>query len=325
MNRISRSLVRLLDVVNRKGKSAGVRLVQYTGKSPHLIHPKHLLDSPGHDWYLHDLRPADVVLDVGCANGAHTLRAAARCAQVFGCDSDASQLQVARQEAMQRRLANAYLFAWDITGPLPFPDRHFDTALFLDVIEHLHPRVAVLREIRRVLKDDGRLLVSGPNRDTSWRRRLREAGLFDYSDPDHKVEYSRADFIAELGAGGFAVRGELMPVVYDTCWAGLIDALGGLSLAAYGRLARGSERWRCVAPMRVRDSARWRRRRRGEDLSRHRVLPAARAGRRRVEHGCARARARRRGDRRRRDHAELRRRAARGARRLHACCASRFR
>jgi len=237
MNRISRSLVRLLDAVNRKGKSAGVRLVRYTGKSPYFIHPKHLVDSPGHDWYLRDLRAADVVLDVGCANGAHTLRAAARCAQVFGCDSDARQLRVARQEAMQRRLANAHLFAWDITEPLPFPDCHFDVALFLDVIEHLHPRVAVLREIHRVLKDDGQLLVSGPNRDTAWRQRLREAGLFAYSDPDHKVEYSRAEFVAELGAGGFAVDGDLMPVVYDTRWAGPIDALGGLSLSVYRRLA----------------------------------------------------------------------------------------
>ena len=295
MNRISRSLVRLLDVVNRKGKSAGVRLVQYTGKSPHLIHPKHLLDSPGHDWYLHDLRPADVVLDVGCANGAHTLRAAARCAQVFGCDSDASQLQVARQEAMQRRLANAYLFAWDITGPLPFPDRHFDTALFLDVIEHLHPRVAVLREIRRVLKDDGRLLVSGPNRDTSWRRRLREAGLFDYSDPDHKVEYSARP--TSRRAWRRRVRGarRAEPVVYDTCWAGAHRRARRPARSSVVRAdwRRGSERRRCVAPTRARDSAPWRRRRRGEDLPRHRVLSAPRAGRRRVEHGRAGARARR--------------------------------
>src|SRR4029450_8342383 len=52
-------------------------------------------------------------------------------------------------------------------------ERSFDAALFFDVIEHLAPRVEVLREIFRVLKDDGRLLVSGPNRETRWRRTLR--------------------------------------------------------------------------------------------------------------------------------------------------------
>jgi len=82
------------------------------------------------------------------------------------------------------------------------------------------PRVDVLREIRRVLKGDGRLLVSGPNRETRWRRALREAGLLSYSDPDHKIEYTADEFLAELGAPGFEPDGPLMPVVLDTPWAG---------------------------------------------------------------------------------------------------------
>jgi len=234
---MSRTLVKLIDVANRRGKSVGVRLVRYTGKSPHFIHPKHLIESPWHDWYLEHLRPSDRVLDLGCANGAHTVRAAARCASIFGCDYDPRQLRVARAEAARLGRANVHLFAWDITRRLPFADRHFDVVLFLDVIEHLHPRVAVLGEIHRVLKDDGRLLVSGPNRDSSWRRRLRAAGLFAYSDPDHKIEYTRVEFTEELHAGGFTVSGGLRPVVYDTPWAGAIDALGGLSLGLYRRLA----------------------------------------------------------------------------------------
>jgi SAM-dependent methyltransferase len=114
----------------------------------------------------------------------------------------------------------------------------FDAVLFLDVIEHLIPRVEVLREIRRVLADDGRLLISAPSRTTSWRGRLREAALFSFSDPDHKVEYDREEFVAELRAGGFKLRDDVMPVVYDTPWAGVIDALGGLSLSLYARLSR---------------------------------------------------------------------------------------
>ena len=243
---MTRWLVRAADLVNRKGKSVGVRLVRYTGKSPHFIHPKHLVDTPWHDWYAEHLRLSDVVLDVGCANGAHTLVAAARCRHVFGLDYDPRQLAVARATARQRGIANAHLFAWDVTGRFPFADGAFDAALFLDVIEHLHPRVAVLREIRRVLRPDGRLLVSGPNRDSSWRRTLRGAGLFAYSDPDHKIEYSREEFLTELAAGGFAPVGPVMPAVYDTPWAGAIDAVGGLSLGLYRRLSR----WKREAALR---------------------------------------------------------------------------
>lgn len=233
-----RSVVAAVDAVNRRGKAVGVRLVKYTGKSPHFIHPKHLVEAPWHDWYLEHLRAPDVILDVGCANGAHTLKAARRARRVFGMDHDLAQLAVARASARSLGLANVHVFAWDLTHRFPFADARFDAVLFLDVIEHLEPRVQVLAEIRRVLRPSGRLLVSGPNRETAWRRRLRDAGLFAYSDPDHKVEYTEAEFLAELRAGGFEPVGPVMPVVYDTPWAGLIDALGGVSLRLYARLHR---------------------------------------------------------------------------------------
>jgi SAM-dependent methyltransferase len=237
MTRWPRPLVAGLDLLNRRGKSAAVRLVRYTGKSPHFIHPKHLVETPGHDWYVAHLGPGDVVLDVGCANGAHTLKAAARVKRVVGMDYDLGQLRVATESARARGLGNLQVFAWDLARPFPFPDAAFDAALFLDVIEHLDGRQPVLREIRRVLKSGGRLLVSGPNRESRWRDRLRRAGLFAFQDADHKVEYTRGEFLAELEAAGFVVEGPLEPVVYDTPWAGLIDAVGGLSLGVYARLA----------------------------------------------------------------------------------------
>ncbi len=231
-------LLAALDGLNRRGAAVAVRLVRYTGKSRHFIHPKHLVDAPWHDWYLEYLRPADVVLDVGCANGAHTAKVARRVKRVVGMDYDVGELRAAEEQVRRLGLDNVHLFAWDLTRPFPFPDARFDAALFLDVIEHLEPRVEVLREIGRALKPDGRLLVSGPNRETTWRRRLRGAGLFAFSDPDHRIEYSQEEFLAELRAGGFVPNGPVLPVVYDTPWAGLIDVVGGISLALYARLAR---------------------------------------------------------------------------------------
>jgi SAM-dependent methyltransferase len=101
------------------------------------------------------------------------------------------------------------------------------SALFLDVIEHLVPRPAVLSEIRRVLRPGGRMIVSGPNRETTWRR-LR----------DHRIEYTEPEFLAELRACGFVTRLPVGPIVYDTPWAGMIDAIGGISLGLYSRLSR---------------------------------------------------------------------------------------
>jgi SAM-dependent methyltransferase len=241
-----RPLVAVLDSLDRRGGALAVRLVKYTGKSPEAVHPKHLLDTAWHHWYVDYLKPDDVVLDLGCGNGAHTLAAAGRARRVYGLDADVGQLAVAAATADRRRLDNVALAAWDITRPLPFPDATFDAVLFLDVIEHLEPRVAVLREIRRVLRPEGRLLLSAPHRETSWRRRLRAAGRFAYSDADHKVEYSRESLLSELASGGFAPSEPIMPVVYDTPFAGLIDVVGGVALGPYARLVR----WKRAAALR---------------------------------------------------------------------------
>ena len=251
MNGVARLVVRSVDLVNRRGKSFGARLVKLTGKRPYIIHPKHLVDHAWHDWYLPSLGRDDLVLDVGCSNGAHLVRAARRCRSIVGMDYDVLQLGIAVRTIREQRLANARVFAWEITGPFPFPDGTFDTALFLDVIEHLGPRIAVLSEIHRVLKADGRLLVSAPNRDTRWRRALRDAGLFAYSDADHKIEYARGEFLAELAAGGFEPEGPVMPVVLDTPWAGMIDVIGGVSLPLYERLSR----WKREAALRRPDES----------------------------------------------------------------------
>ena len=232
-----RPLVAALDLLNRRGAGIAVRLTRYTGKSAHAVHPKHLGDAPWHHWYVEHLQPADLVLDLGCSNGAHALVAARRVRGVVGVDYDRAALGVAADSARRAGRGNLHLLAVDVTERLPFRDASFDAVLFLDVIEHLEPRRHVLGEIARVLRPDGRLLVSAPNRETSWRRRLREAGLFAFSDPDHKIEYSEAEFRDELRAGGFALDGPVMPVVYDTAWAGVIDVVGGLSLPAYRRLS----------------------------------------------------------------------------------------
>lgn len=49
------------------------------------------------------------------------------------------------------------------TDPLPYADNSFDLVTFTEVIEHVEHHQDVLREIHRVLKDDGYLIVTTPN------------------------------------------------------------------------------------------------------------------------------------------------------------------
>lgn len=218
----------------KAGSALACRLVQWTGKSRWPIHPKHLVDVRP-PWYLVRLRSTDTVLDLGCGNGQHTLRAAPAVHAIVGVDYDPKLLAVAAADARARGVTNVRFTTGDLERTLPFPADAFDAVLALDVLEHLHQRDQAFREMRRVLKPGGRLLIAVPNRETSWKRRLRSAGLPFYSDPDHKYEYARDEFLNECQRYGFRVTA-CDPVVVDVWYAGLIDIVGGLALAPYRRL-----------------------------------------------------------------------------------------
>jgi 2-polyprenyl-3-methyl-5-hydroxy-6-metoxy-1,4-benzoquinol methylase len=104
MTPLGRLVVRGIDVVNRRGKAVGVRLVKLTGKRGYAIHPKHLVDHPWHFWYVPHLRPTDCVLDVGCGNGTFVVRAARECRRIVGMEYDPRNLAVAAR--MARELAS---------------------------------------------------------------------------------------------------------------------------------------------------------------------------------------------------------------------------
>jgi hypothetical protein len=81
------------------------------------------------------------------------------------------------------------------------------------------------------------MLLSIPQRDTTWKRVRAGVGLPSYADPDHKIEYSQAEIEYELHKNGFTCE-SIAPIVYDTPLAGPIDLLGGFSLDLYRRLAQ---------------------------------------------------------------------------------------
>lgn len=230
--------------LNVLAKSAAVRLTKLTGKSPMPIHPKHLIKTEANQhWYLTKIEPGSLVLDVGCGNGAHSLAAAGQAARVAGIDYNWNHLQMARRLSVMQKKENATFLFGSVEQTLPFPNGCFDRVLLLDVIEHLVDRVGTLREIYRVLRPEGMLFVSAPNRETSWKRKLKSVGLFYYTDPDHKIEYTWEELCTELRDGGFEPQGQPQPIVYDTPWAGLIDLTGGVSLSLYRRLSR----WKALA------------------------------------------------------------------------------
>jgi ubiquinone/menaquinone biosynthesis C-methylase UbiE len=76
--------------------------------------------------------------------------------EVVGIDPSRELLEMARRRAA--RMALAVEFLEDSAESLPLPDGHFDTAVVTWTLCSIPDPVQALREIRRVLKPEGRLL-----------------------------------------------------------------------------------------------------------------------------------------------------------------------
>jgi SAM-dependent methyltransferase len=98
------------------------------------------------------------VLDLGCAFGFATLRLARKGYETVGVDSSARYIAWAKRRHPQGQ----YLLA--PAEALPLPDASFEGVLLLDVLEHVVDEQAVMREVWRVLKPGGTLILSVPHR-----------------------------------------------------------------------------------------------------------------------------------------------------------------
>ena len=98
------------------------------------------------------------VLDLGCAFGFATLKLARKGYTTIGVDNSARYIAWARR----RHPGGTYLQS--SAESLPLEDASFDAVLCLDVLEHVVDQAAVIREIERVLRPEGMLILSVPHR-----------------------------------------------------------------------------------------------------------------------------------------------------------------
>lgn len=208
------------------GSALACRLTQLTGKAPVPTHPKHLVDF-GQFYYLPYLKKTDRVLDLGCHAGEHSFKAAPKVKQIIGIDINLLP---------HGRCPNNVKFqTGDLEKKLPFPDKSFHKVFLFAVLEHIRRRRQLLQEIRRVLKPRGLLFISVPNKNTAWKKLQRSVGLTGFSDPDHKLEFSRSQIISLLQHHQFSLV-DIQATALDTPLSGLIDLVGGISLSLYRRL-----------------------------------------------------------------------------------------
>ena len=97
------------------------------------------------------------VLEVGCGRGAVCRWLADVGADVVGVDISSAAVKLARD-----LVPNAALSVADAAA-LPFPHVSFDVVISLETLEHVPNHRRALRELVRVTRPGGRILISTPN------------------------------------------------------------------------------------------------------------------------------------------------------------------
>src|SRR2546426_992749 len=104
------------------------------------------------------------VLDAGCGEGygSRILSEAGGAARCVGVDVDAEAVSRARTAYGDE--GRIEFEVADVTA-LPFGEATFDLVTCFETIEHVAEQQRVVAELARVLRPDGVLLISSPNRD----------------------------------------------------------------------------------------------------------------------------------------------------------------
>lgn len=155
--------------------------------------------------------PGDTSLDVACGPGLLVCAFARVVRFASGIDLTPAMLEQARKLQQEQGLANVSWQEGDVTA-LPYPDAHFSIVSSRFVFHHLENPLVVLKEMKRVCKPGGRVLVAdmapAPEkadalnaeerlRDPSHVRAMPEAelrGLYAQAGlPEPRVSYYRVE------------------------------------------------------------------------------------------------------------------------------------
>jgi 2-polyprenyl-3-methyl-5-hydroxy-6-metoxy-1,4-benzoquinol methylase len=152
--------------------------------------------------YAH-LKPADVVLDLGCGQGFWTMDLARQSCRVVGVDISEGAIDVAHHYIRNSSLKNKAQFYQGRLETLELTPHSFDAIFSFCVLEHIGNLSEVLQAARHILRPGGQLHVSVDSLGTITDPAIKAKHRRDH----HVVQYFSVEILTTiLQTAGFDVH-----------------------------------------------------------------------------------------------------------------------
>lgn len=171
---------------------------QFAIKAEGGLHPKHRIMNY-HRFFVKNIIENDVVLDVGCGNGALAFDVAKKAKKVFGIDIDEGSIEIAKEKY---RSDNVEYVVGDATKDLPL--QKYDVVILSNVLEHIENRIEFLSKVKGLAP---KILIRVPMIDRDWIVPYKkELGVEWRLDKTHFIEYTMESFKEELKKVGLIIN-----------------------------------------------------------------------------------------------------------------------
>lgn len=116
-----------------------------------FLNPDVILDKVG-------LGKEMVLADLGCGTGYFTIPASRRVKKVYALDVQQGMLDILRENIQKQKIGNMEAILSE-EAHIPLPDSSVDVLLMGNVFHELEDRNSILKEVKRILSGEGKLVI----------------------------------------------------------------------------------------------------------------------------------------------------------------------
>ena len=123
--------------------------------------------------FINTLPKTSIVADLGCGNGRHLIPCARHCKKAIAIDISIELLHITQNSLIENNLRNVALLHSNVVN-IPVKNNSLDALLFIASLHNIkrkENRIQSLKEIRRILKNNGKALISVWSR---WQDKYRK-------------------------------------------------------------------------------------------------------------------------------------------------------